>query len=67
MIVNRFVIPSSINFQQEFFMTFRIAAVQMNTQDDKDKNLETAERLIDEAASMGANMVGLPEMFNILG
>ena len=46
---------------------FRIAAVQMNTQDDKDKNLATAERLIDEAASLGANMVGLPEMFNIIG
>lgn len=46
---------------------FRIAAVQMNSQGDKDKNLETAERLIDEAASMGADMVGLPEMFNILG
>ena len=47
--------------------TFRIAAVQMNSQDDKDKNLATAERLIDEAARQGANMVGLPEMFNILG
>ncbi|MFT5197255.1 MAG: putative amidohydrolase [Cellvibrionaceae bacterium] len=46
---------------------FRIAAVQMNTQGDKDKNLATAERLIDEAAGMGANMVGLPEMFNIIG
>lgn len=46
---------------------FRIAAVQMNSQADKDKNLATAERLIDEAASMGANMVGLPEMFNIIG
>jgi len=46
---------------------FRIAAVQMNSQEDKDKNLATAERLIDEAARMGANMVGLPEMFNIIG
>jgi predicted amidohydrolase len=46
---------------------FRIAAVQMNSQEDKDKNLQTAGRLIDEAASMGADMVGLPEMFNILG
>lgn len=46
---------------------FRIAAVQMNTQDNKDENLATAERLIDEAARMGANMVGLPEMFNIIG
>ena len=46
---------------------FRIAAVQMNTQGDKDINLEKADKLIDEAASLGAQMVGLPEMFNILG
>ncbi|MBV7330550.1 carbon-nitrogen hydrolase family protein [Chloroflexi bacterium TSY] len=46
---------------------FRIAACQMNSQNDKDANLATAERLIDEAASLGAQMVGLPEMFNMLG
>ncbi|MCA9988568.1 MAG: carbon-nitrogen hydrolase family protein [Anaerolineales bacterium] len=46
---------------------FRIAAVQMNTQGDKDINLAKADRLINEAASLGAQMVGLPEMFNILG
>ncbi|MDJ0752911.1 MAG: carbon-nitrogen hydrolase family protein [Ardenticatenaceae bacterium] len=45
----------------------RIAAIQMNTQEDKEQNLATAERLIDEAAALGAQMVGLPEMFNILG
>jgi len=47
--------------------TFRIAAVQMNSQEDKDKNLATAERLIDEAARQGSQMIGFPEMFNILG
>ena len=47
--------------------TFRSGAVQMNTQGDKDINLEKADKLIDEAASLGAQMVGLPEMFNILG
>ena len=47
--------------------TFRIGAIQMNSQGDKAKNLETAERLIDEAAGLGAQMVGLPEMFNCLG
>ena len=45
----------------------RIAACQMNSQSDKDANLATAERLIDEAAGLGAQMVGLPEMFNMLG
>ena len=48
-------------------MSFRIAACQMNSQNDKDANLETAEHLIDEAARLGAQMVGLPEMFNMLG
>lgn len=46
---------------------FRIAACQMNSQNDKDANLNSAEKLIDEAASLGAQMVGLPEMFNMLG
>ena len=48
-------------------MSFRIAAVQMNSQNDKDENLRTAEALIDEAAQIGADLVALPEMFNMLG
>lgn len=48
-------------------MSYRIAACQMSSQADKAANLETAARLIDEAAGLGAQMVGLPEMFNILG
>ena len=48
-------------------MPYRIAACQMCSQADKAHNLETAERLLDEAASLGAQMVGLPEMFNVLG
>ena len=47
-------------------MALRIAACQMNSQGDKDANLATAERLIDEAARQGAQMVGLPELFNLL-
>lgn len=46
---------------------FRIAACQMNSQNDKAVNLRRAEELIDEAAARGAQMVGLPEMFNMLG
>ena len=45
---------------------FRIAACQMNSRADKGANLATAARLIDEAAGLGAQMVGLPEMFNFL-
>ncbi len=47
-------------------MSFRIAACQMNSQADKAANLATAAHLIDEAARQGAQMVGLPEMFNLL-
>ncbi|MCB9433258.1 MAG: carbon-nitrogen hydrolase family protein [Ardenticatenaceae bacterium] len=47
--------------------TFRIAACQMNSQNDKAANLRRAGELIDEAAALGAQMVGLPEMFNMLG
>ena len=48
-------------------MTVRIAAVQMNTQGDKAANLAKAEQLIDDAARQGAQLVALPEMFNIYG
>jgi predicted amidohydrolase len=48
-------------------MTYRIAAIQMNTRADKAENLAKAGALIDEAAALGADLVALPEMFNILG
>jgi predicted amidohydrolase len=48
-------------------MSLRIAAIQMNSQADKAKNLATARRLIDAAVEDGADLVALPEMFNILG
>ena len=44
-----------------------VAAVQMNSQENKEVNLRKAERLIDEAAERGAKMVGLPEYLNVLG
>ncbi|PQO47995.1 hydrolase [Blastopirellula marina] len=43
------------------------AAVQMNAGEDKEVNLQTAERLIAEAAAQGARLVVLPELFNYLG
>jgi predicted amidohydrolase len=43
------------------------AAIQMNSQDDKEKNVQTAERLVDIAAGKGARLAVLPEMFNFLG
>lgn len=45
----------------------RVAAVQLNSTDDKDRNLEVAERLVREAARAGAQLIGLPEKWNVLG
>ncbi len=45
----------------------RAAAVQLNSRDDKARNLETAERLVHAAAAAGAELVALPEKWNLLG
>jgi predicted amidohydrolase len=42
------------------------AAVQMTSTADVERNLATAERLIDEAVARGASFVGLPENFAFL-
>ena len=45
----------------------RAAAVQLNSTEDKQRNLERADRLTREAAAGGAELVVLPEKFNVLG
>jgi predicted amidohydrolase len=45
----------------------RVAAVQLNSGDDKGRNLEVAERLVREAAADGADLVCLPEKWTVLG
>jgi deaminated glutathione amidase len=45
----------------------RAAAVQLNSTDDKDRNLEVADRLVRAAAEDGAELVALPEKWNVLG
>jgi predicted amidohydrolase len=45
----------------------RAAAVQLNSTDDKDRNLATADRVTREAAADGGDLVVLPEKFNVLG
>jgi len=45
----------------------RAAAVQLNSNNDKDRNLETTARLVAEAARDGCELVVLPEKWNLLG
>jgi len=44
----------------------RVAAVQLNSTNDKARNLEAAERLVRAAAADGAELVALPEKWNLL-
>ena len=45
----------------------RAAAVQLNSNNDKERNLETAARLVAEAARDGCELIVLPEKWNLLG
>jgi predicted amidohydrolase len=45
----------------------QVAAVQLNSDGDKDRNLAAAERLVRAAAEEGAEFVALPEKWNLLG
>jgi deaminated glutathione amidase len=45
----------------------RVAAIQLNATDDVDRNLETADRLVREAAGRGAELVVLPETWTVMG
>jgi predicted amidohydrolase len=44
----------------------RVAAVQLNSTNEKARNLEAAERLVRAAAADGAELVALPEKWNLL-
>jgi predicted amidohydrolase len=46
---------------------FDVAVLQMNSGEDKARNVETALRLIDDAAATGARLVVLPEIWTFLG
>jgi deaminated glutathione amidase len=45
----------------------RAAAVQLNSNENKERNLESANELTRAAAADGAQLVVLPEKFNVLG
>ena len=46
---------------------FRVAALQMVSTPERERNLEDAERLIAQAAAGGAGLVLLPEYFCFMG
>ncbi|MFI4954981.1 MAG: carbon-nitrogen hydrolase family protein [Gammaproteobacteria bacterium] len=46
---------------------FKIAAIQLNSTDKVTENLEQSAQLIRQAATQGAQLVVLPEMFAIMG
>ena len=45
----------------------RVAAIQMSSTPDKEENKEAAEVLVREAASAGADLVALPELWSCHG
>jgi predicted amidohydrolase len=46
---------------------FLIASAQMNSTADRARNLDSAVRLVNEAADLGAKLIGLPENFAFMG
>ncbi|MEW5806837.1 MAG: carbon-nitrogen hydrolase family protein [Acidobacteriota bacterium] len=44
----------------------KVAAIQMNSTDKRDLNIEKAERFIKQASSGGAELIALPEYFSYL-
>ena len=47
--------------------SFLVGAVQMTSAGDRARNLETALRLVGQAADRGAKLIGLPENFSFMG
>jgi predicted amidohydrolase len=47
--------------------SYLLAAVQMTSTEDRARNRDAAARLVEEAADLGAKLVGLPENFPYMG
>ena len=58
--------PLPISGQPAAPGTIRIAAIQMISGPEVEENLQQAERLIAEAAAIGAQLVALPEYFPLI-
>lgn len=46
---------------------YKIALIQMDTQNQKEKNIREAAARVDEAAAAGAKLVCFPEVMNLIG
>src|SRR5512142_1699069 len=46
---------------------YLMGAIQMTSTADRARNVDTAIRLVNEAADLGARLVGLPENFSFMG
>lgn len=58
---------SVISVRQSDRSVLRAAVIQLNSTNDKARNLASAERLVRAAAVEGAELVALPEKWNLLG
>src|SRR5207302_6801256 len=59
--------PSRQGYSASMPERIRVACVQMTSRADKAANLQTAERLVSQAAATGADVVVLPEKWNAIG
>lgn len=48
-------------------MRLRTAVIQLNSRDDPAQNLASVDQLVERAAAMGAQFVGLPELWTYFG
>jgi predicted amidohydrolase len=46
---------------------YLLGAIQMTSTEDRERNRDTALRLVNEAADLGARLIGLPENFAYMG
>jgi len=60
-------IEHSRGYPAEVPDTLRLACIQLTAGSDKAANLEQAERLVARAVSLGAELVVLPEKWNLVG
>src|SRR5512139_3949039 len=59
--------PGVVNGWPMALSNYLVAAAQMTSTADRARNVDTALRLVGEAADLGAKLVGLPENFAFMG